>query len=104
MPTAAHYLVLWEFHVKPERVSEFERTYGPDGSWAQLFRQSPDFLGTELIRDIEGHDRYLTLDRWTSREALERFKQEHAAEYAALDKECENYTEREVFLGDFLTV
>jgi quinol monooxygenase YgiN len=96
-----NYFALWEFHVKPESISAFEETYGPHGAWAQLFRQSPAYLGTELLRDLNHPGRYLTLDRWTSREALYQFKQDHHATYDALDKQCESLTEKEVLLGDF---
>jgi hypothetical protein len=95
------FIALWEFHVKPESVVTFERIYGPHGDWAQLFGKSPDYLGTELIRDLKQRGRYLTLDRWISREAFQRFKQEHQAVYAELDKQCESLTEKEVFLGNF---
>jgi quinol monooxygenase YgiN len=96
-----HSLAIWEFQVKPESISAFEETYGPDGAWAQFFRQSPDYFGTELVRDLDHPGRYLTLDHWTSRKALHRFKQDHQSAYAALDKQCERLTERETFLGDF---
>ena len=96
-----HYLAIWEFRVKADCVADFERIYGRDGLWAQLFRQSSEYLGTELVRDLEGAGRYLTIDRWTSREALQRFKQVYAAEYAELDKACENLTETEASLGNF---
>jgi quinol monooxygenase YgiN len=96
-----HFTALWEFQVKPERVSAFEEIYGPDGTWAQFFRSSSDYLGTELLRDADRPGRYLTLDRWTSREASRRFKQERSTEYTVFDKQCESLTEREVFLGDF---
>ena len=99
-----HFTAIWEFQVKPEAIAAFEEIYGAAGAWAQLFRQSPDYRGTELIRDLDRPGRYLTLDHWASREALRRFKQEHHAKYAALDKQCESLTEREVFLGDFGSV
>lgn len=98
---AVRFTAVWEFQVKPEAIPAFEEIYGPDGAWAKLFRQSADYRGTELIRDVDRPGRYLTLDHWISREALHRFKQEHNAEYAAQDKQCESLTEREVFLGDF---
>jgi quinol monooxygenase YgiN len=101
MPTSRTFVALWEFRVKPDSIPAFEKIYGPDGAWDQLFRQSPDYLGTELIRDLDHPGRYLTLDRWTSREALHEFKQAHQAAYAALDQQCESLTEREAFLGDF---
>jgi len=96
-----HCLAMWEFHVKPEFVEEFERAYGSSGSWAVFFRQSPEYLGTELFRDVDRPGRYLTIDRWTSQEALLRFKREHAVEYAALDQQCERLTDTERFLGEF---
>jgi len=99
-----HYLALWEFQVKPESNSTFEETYGSDGAWARLFRQSPDYLGTDLIRDFNHPGRYVTMDNWTSRESLHRFKQDHQSAYTGLDKQCERLTEKETFLGDFESV
>lgn len=96
-----HYLAVWEFQVKAECVGEFERVYGRDGLWAQLFRKSTEYLGTELVRDLERAGRYLTIDRWTSREVLGEFKQRFAGEYAALDKTCERLTEAEKLVGEF---
>lgn len=104
MPGSPHYLALWEFQVKPDAISSFEKIYGPDGAWTQLFRQSHDYLGTELVRDLNRPGRYLTLDHWTSRGALHHFKQKHQAAYATLDKQCESLTEKEIFLGDFESV
>jgi len=95
------YLAVWEFRVKPESIAEFERVYGPEGQWARLFRRSADYRGTQLLRDNERAGRYLTIDRWASHGALQRFKHEFAAEYAALDKECEQLTHSETLLGDF---
>lgn len=96
-----HYLAIWEFQVKADCIADFEHIYGQDGLWAQLFRRSAGYAGTELLHDLERAGRYLTVDRWTSREALQRFKREYAAEYAALDKTCEKLTETEALLGDF---
>ncbi len=96
-----HYLALWEFQAKPDRIADFEQIYGSNGPWVQLFRQSPDYLGTELVRDLDHPGRYLTLDRWTSREALHKFKQDHQAAYSAQDQRCESLTDNEVLRGDF---
>jgi len=95
------YFAVWEFQVKPESAAEFEHVYGPDGLWSQLFRQSSAYRGTELLRDADRAGRYLTIDRWISREALRQFNQRYAEEYAALDKTCERMTESEAMLGDF---
>jgi hypothetical protein len=44
------------------------------GNWLPSFRRSPDYYDTQLIRDMNQPGRYLTLDRWTSREAFGQFK------------------------------
>jgi hypothetical protein len=100
-PAGGSYLVIWEFMVKPEARLAFEKTYAPDGDWAQLFRLSPDYCGTELFCGFDQSARYITLDRWTSRDALARFKQAHHPEYAALDRRCEDFTDTEVLIGEF---
>ena len=100
MPVSSS-VAVWEFHVKPEARPAFERTYGPDGDWARLFRCSPDYRGTVLLRDRDRPSRYFTLDHWSSSEALSQFKNKHHADYAALDKQCEGLTEQETFLGEF---
>jgi len=95
------YCAVWEFQVKAEEVAEFENIYGPEGLWAQLFRRSPAYVGTELLRDTERSGRYLTIDRWNSPDGLQQFKRQYAAEYAALDMRCERLTETERFVGNF---
>jgi len=71
-------VIVWEFRVKAGRKAEFEQRYGPRGDWAQLFRRSPAYRGTDLLRDTADANRYLTLDR-----------------------ECEALTESERCLGWF---
>jgi len=95
------FTALWEFFVPQDCQSDFEKAYGPEGAWVQLFRRSVGHLGSELIRDLDRPGRYVTLDHWTSRDAFHNFKREHADEYAAIDQQCERLTEREVFLGAF---
>ena len=100
MPNS-NFTVIWEFHVKPDVLVHFEKVYGPEGEWAQLFRASHDFLGTTILRGADQAGRYLTVDRWKSAEALHQFKREHQTEYDALDRRCENLTEREALVGNF---
>ena len=95
------FVVVWEFIVGPGREAEFERAYGPEGDWAQLFRQSRDYGGTELLRDPATPGRYVTVDRWKSPAAYEWFHNQHATEYGTLDARCEELTARETKLGVF---
>ena len=90
------FATLWRFTTRtPE---EFERHYGPEGTWARLFRQDREFVRTDLLK---GPDHYLTLDCWTSRAAYEAFRERHAAEYAEIDRMCESVTTGEEKLGDY---
>jgi heme-degrading monooxygenase HmoA len=97
----AGYLVIWEFLVKPEAQAAFEKAYGPEGDWARLFRQSREHFGTQLLRDLIRPGRYLTFDRWTSRDAFLQFKKFQHNAYAALDARCEALTHRETLIGEF---
>jgi len=95
------YLAIWEFEINTDFRAQFEETYGSDGAWARLFRQSGEYRGTKLIRDLTRPGRYLIFDYWTSREAFHRFKQGHSAEYANLDQQCERLTDHEAMVGEF---
>lgn len=95
------YTYLWEFDVSAERVTDFEQQYGQAGVWVQLFRQSPDYIETLLLKDNAVAGRYLTVDRWRSEEAFLAFKSAFSALYAQLDKDCEGLTMAERFLGGF---
>ena len=98
------YLIAWEFRPRPGAQAEFERIYGPEGDWAQLFRRSDGYLGTELLRDREHPGRYLVLDRWASVEHYEQFRKVHGADYKDLDRRCESLTASETAIGTFVTL
>jgi len=100
MTTTGHTIV-WEFEISPSRRSEFESHYGPEGSWARLFRKAPGYVSTELLNDRDQPLRYLTIDHWSAREQWLEFRRQHAEEYEALDRLCEGLTTRETPLGDY---
>jgi heme-degrading monooxygenase HmoA len=94
-------VILWEFRVRPEKLSEFLSAYAPGGDWDRLFRRAEGYLSTELLRDERDDTRFLTLDRWDSREARDRFRLRFREEYEALDRACDSYTLEESPIGDF---
>lgn len=98
------YRIVWAFDVKPACVQAFESAYGPEGDWAGLSRGAPGYGGTELLRDVDTAGRYLTIDRWRSREDFWRFREAFRSEYLALDARCEQLTDREQLVGDFETM
>lgn len=93
--------IVWEFEVSPSRQSEFESHYGPEGSWARLFRKAPGYVSTELLNDCNHPLRYLTIDHWSAREHWLEFRRQHAEEYETLDRKCQGLTTREAPLGDY---
>ena len=94
-------VIVWGFIVRPDRVEDFESIYREDGAWADLFRGSPGFVSTTLMKDLRQPQRYVVADRWTSEELFEDFKRTHTEQYRALDERCERFTERETEIGRF---
>ena len=95
------FVVVWQFEIAEDKIAGFEAAYGPEGIWTELFRKSPQYMGTELLRDTYGHGRYLTIDRWASEEDFRAFRREHDQEYEALDRSCDDLTAREVRVGAY---
>ena len=95
------FVVVWQFEVVEEKIAAFEAAYGAEGAWAQLFRVSPDYRGTELLRDAYIPGGYLTIDRWTNEEAFRAFRRDHDADYEAVDRSCDALTSRETRIGAY---
>ena len=95
------YVYIWVYDVREGCELDFETLYGPDGGWAQLFRKSGEYLGTELLRDRSKERRYVTVDRWTSKTSHREFVSKHGEEFAALDRKGERLTTKETRIGDF---
>ena len=91
------YVRVWRFRPLPGKSGEFETAYGPNGDWARLFHRAQGFLGTSLLKG----DTYLTIDRWSTKAAYERFMQSFMEEFAALDRRCEALTQLEEQIGEF---
>jgi heme-degrading monooxygenase HmoA len=96
------FVVVWQFEIAEEKIAAFETAYGADGVWAQLFRSSPDYLGTELLRDAYVPGSYLTVDRWSSEQAFRDFRKAHDADYETLDRSCDALTSRETRVGAYI--
>ena len=95
------FVVVWRFEVAEDKITEFEAAYGQEGSWAQLFHNSPEHVGTELLRDAYVPGSYLTIDRWASEAAFRAFRKEHDQEYEILDRACDALTMRETRVGAY---
>jgi quinol monooxygenase YgiN len=97
------YVIIWQFQARADRLSEFEKFYGSNGIWAELFQKAEGFLGTELVRHHESPTRFLTIDRWASRQAYEDFQATWNDAYRELDAQCDDLTEKERLLGKYET-
>lgn len=98
MPT---YVIVWQYDVHPTRSAEFEQLYGLAGGWRQLFERSPEYLGTQLLRDTAVPNCYITFDHSRSEGAFVDFTTAHHAEYVSLDRRGASLTITEVQLGSF---
>jgi len=92
------------FSYEARDAERFEHVYGPEGEWAQFFRQGRGYIGTELLRDVETPGRYLVIDRWDTAEAYNAFVTEHRAEYMARVDDTRVYYDHAPPLGTFETL
>lgn len=95
------FVVVWQFEIAEEKTAAFEAAYGPEGAWARLFVSSPEYKGTELLRDAYVPGLYLTIDRWASEEAFRAFRKEHDAKYEQIDRACDDLTAKETRIGAY---
>ena len=91
--------VVWRYRVAVQHRAAFEAAHGLEGPWVELFSESPDFDGTELLKSGDGI--YLTIDRWISGDAYDAFVTLHRSDYADIDEECGELTESEELVGRF---
>ena len=96
--------IYWEFHAKPDKVTEFESRYGNHGDWAALFRRAVGFKSTILARDGKFPTRYLVTDIWDNAASFATFKKDFREAYEELDRISSQLTLEEKHLGDFEVV
>src|SRR3954470_4519399 len=82
----------------------FEQVYGPEGEWAQFFRQGRGYIGTELLRDVEQPGRFIVIDRWESADAYNAFAADHREEYMRRVDDTRYHYDQELRFGTFETV
>ena len=97
-------MIAFVFRYEARDAEEFERVYGPEGEWAQFFRQGRGYIGSELLRDLEEPERYLVVDRWESADAYNAFLAEHEDEYVRRSEETRLYHVQELRFGTFENV
>jgi quinol monooxygenase YgiN len=96
--------IVWEFQVRQEQRSDFERHYADGGTWAEFFQRDAAYKGTQLLHDITDPGRYVTIDTWDDEDSYGAFRAVNRQEYSALDQQMEALTESEKRLGVFAVV
>lgn len=95
------FMIAWQFDVLPEKIEEFEKQYGLQGAWRDLFARSEGYIGTRLLCDSARMHRYVTLDLWTSEAAFQELRERYKQEYEDLDAALAHLTSAEIRLGSF---
>lgn len=94
-------VIIREFWVAEEFPVAFKQAYGAQCRWAELFGQQDGHEDTEILHDALDTSRYVTIDRWRSREDSDRFKRRFGQAHEALDRICEGLTITETRFGVF---
>jgi len=95
------YIIIWEFHVIPEKEKEFVKLYGRNGQWVKFFETDDDYFESDLIKDVHKEGRYVTVDYWIDKKAYEHFRTQHNEEYQELDLKGASFTLKEKQIGEF---
>jgi len=96
------YVSIWSYRVNLQHTQLFVEHYKADGTWATFFRQSPEYISTDLLLHDSDPAVFITIDRWHSKASFERFMEQNETTYKALDKRCEEFTEAESQVGQFV--
>lgn len=92
------FAIVWRYSVPTEQAPQFVDAYGPAGDWARLFAMAPGYAGTELIVcDDDGT--FVTVDRWETRSAFDKFVEVHRVGYDELDQRLASLTTDEALIG-----
>lgn len=92
---------IWSYEVNRESIAQFIAAYASNGTWAALFRQCEGYLHTELLRDADNDQRFITIDSWVSRADFERMAAQIGADYEQLDRQFAALTLAEQHVGYF---
>jgi heme-degrading monooxygenase HmoA len=110
MLAPARFAAVFLYDVDSAATDAFVADYGPEGRWAQLFRDGEGYLGTELWRAAQpapeptapdAPTAYLVIDRWASEAAYDAFLRAHDTEYRARNAAATPLYVDEQVLGRF---
>jgi hypothetical protein len=97
------YTIIWQYTINPVHLETFVEFYNSNGTWAQFFQQSPDYVGTDFLKSEKNENQFITIDMWLSQQAYEQFLEDHKEKYQEIDKRCEGFTVEEALIGKYFT-
>lgn len=95
------YTIIWQYTVHPTYRDAFIEHYHANGEWVKLFRHSPDYIETEFFQLEADKHTFITIDKWMTAAAYDRFLKDHHSAYERIDKLCEKFTVKEALVGKF---
>ncbi len=98
------FTVIWKYKVVEEHKTDFEKLYGPHGKWVTLFKTFEGYIDTQLIKEIQEPNCYLTIDTWESQDKYRKFLETKQGEFSIIDAEGESLTISETKIGWFNTL
>ncbi len=98
------YKIIWEYTAAKKTVKKFELEYGPNGTWSKLFKKSPSYKKTELLKCLDKSRHYYVIDVWKSKKDYEKFKLKYQNEYCQYDLAFMELKEKERIVGEFKDV
>ena len=98
------YVIVWKYKVEPEKREKFEKTYGPEGLWADFFRTSAYYRGTCLFKSEKASDVYMLLDFWKTKEAYDHFTTTQADTYQQLSLQFQDVYQEETRMDEYYAV
>ena len=90
---------IWNFWVKKGKEDEFIKMNHVD--WPRLFRRSPGYTGTEILKKGDEPEVYITIDRWKSKEAFDDFLNNNRTDYDILGERHRELYEKAEHIGFF---
>lgn len=93
--------IVWVYRVRPPLAEEFQRVYGPAGTWATLFARHGSYRGSRLLKDHNIPHRFMTIDLWEDLHAYEEFKRDHADDFREADGKYNRFFEDQKCIGFF---
>lgn len=95
------YVILWTYDVPVEATDDFIAAYDADGDWAELFAKGAGFMGVEVYRDGQS---FVSIDRWSSKEAFEAFQSAFGDQYRSLDAKLAHLSRSQTRVGAFTSI